>query len=188
MIARQKNRSPDSLKAVLRPVSDVDIPVSEGSIKSVTETSVTVTHLALDSGLSLTRSVCEIPCEGDSVLMADTVPTIEKRENVTCILLGEGFENLDEQILESIRGLMLETAAEADPPRVVVDLPYTKFFGSSFIEVLFRVWNRINGLPGGRFSISGLTPYCQEVLEVTHLDKLWELHDNLDDAVAALKG
>lgn len=120
--------------------------------------------------------------------MADTAPTIEKRDNVTCILLGEEFENLDEQILESIRGLMLETAADADPPRIVVDLPYTKFFGSSFIEVLFRVWNRINGLPGGRFSISGLTPYCKEVLEVTHLDKLWELHDTLDDAVAALKG
>ena len=71
--------------------------------------------------------------------MADTAPTIEKRDNVTCILLGEEFENLDEQILESIRGLMLETAADADPPRIVVDLPYTKFFGSSFIEVLFRV-------------------------------------------------
>ena len=120
--------------------------------------------------------------------MAETALTIEKRDNVTCILLGEEFENLDEQIVDSIRGLMLETAANADPPRVVVNLSHTKFFGSSFIEVLFRVWNRVNSLPGGRFSISGLTPYCREVLEVTHLDTLWELHDNLDNAVAALKG
>ena len=121
-----------------------------------------------------------------SGLMADTAPTIEKRDHVTCILLGEEFENLDEQILESIRGRMLDTAAEADPPRVVVDLQHTRFFGSSFIEVLFRVWNRMNVRPGGRFAISGLTDYCQEVLEVTHLDKLWDIHGTLDEAVAAL--
>jgi anti-sigma B factor antagonist len=119
--------------------------------------------------------------------MAAIAPTIEKRENVTCICLGPEFENLDEQILEAIRSVVLETAATADPPLVVIDMQYTRFFGSSFIEVLFRVWNRVNSLPGGRFSISGLTPYCREVLEVTHLDKLWELHGTLDDAVAALK-
>lgn len=120
--------------------------------------------------------------------MADKVPTIQKRQDVTCILLGEEFENLDEQLLESIRSMMFDAAAGADPPRIVVDLPCTRFFGSSFIEVLFRVWNRINDLPGGRFAISGLTPYCREVLEVTHLDKLWQLYDTLDEAVAALNG
>ena len=119
--------------------------------------------------------------------MVQKLPTVEVREDVTCIRLGEEFENLDEQILESIREAMLEAAGKADPPRVVVDLPHTRFFGSSFIEVLFRVWNRINGIPGGRFAISGLSSYCREVLQVTHLDKLWELHDSLEDAVSSLK-
>jgi anti-sigma B factor antagonist len=125
--------------------------------------------------------------QGVSGLMADIAPTIEIRENVTCICLGSKFENLDEQILEAIRSVVLETAAAADPPLVVIDMQYTRFFGSSFIEVLFRIWNRVNSLPGGRFSISSLSPYCREVLEVTHLDKLWELHSSLDEAVAALK-
>jgi anti-anti-sigma factor len=119
--------------------------------------------------------------------MTGIAPSIEKRDDVTCICLGSEFENLDEQILEAIRSVVLETAAEADPPRVIVDMQYTRFFGSPFIEVLFRVWNRINSVPGGRFAISGLTPYCLEVLEVTHLDKLWEIHGSLDEAVAALK-
>ena len=40
--------------------------------------------------------------------------------------------------------------------------------------------------PGGGFALAGLSSYCREVLEITHLDKLWKLHANEDDAVASL--
>jgi len=118
--------------------------------------------------------------------MSDQVPTIEKRDGVTCILLGKDFESLDEHNLDAIRGMMLDAVSDIEPPYVVVDLSHTNFFGSSFIEILFRVWNRVSGKPDGRFTLSGLTPYCREVLEVTHLDQLWELHESLDSAVASL--
>jgi anti-anti-sigma regulatory factor len=62
----------------------------------------------------------------------------------------------------------------------------TEFFGSSFIEVLFRVWKRLNTQPHPKFAISGLQEYCREVLEVTHLDSLWPLYATRDEAVAAL--
>ena len=118
--------------------------------------------------------------------MTGKTPTVEKRGDVTCIVLGPAFENLDEQTLDSIRKTMLEQAEQADPPRIVIDLSHTRFFGSSFIEVLFRIWNRVNGLPGGRFALAGLTDYCIEVLTVTHLDKLWTVYPTLDEAVEAL--
>ncbi len=118
--------------------------------------------------------------------MTGKSPTIEKRNDVTCIVLGPAFENLDEQILDSIRQTMLDEAESADPPRVVVDLTHTKFFGSSFIEVLFGIWNHVNGLPGGKFALAGLTDYCVEVLTVTHLDKLWTIYPTRDEAVEAL--
>jgi anti-sigma B factor antagonist len=115
--------------------------------------------------------------------MIEKSPTIEKHSDVTCIRLGAEFENLDEQLLDMIRQKMLDAAVSADPPRVLIDLQHTKFFGSSFIEVLFRIWNRINGIPGGKFGISGLSEYCLEVLEVTHLDKLWRLYPTFDEAI-----
>ena len=62
----------------------------------------------------------------------------------------------------------------------------TEFFGSSFIESLFRVWKKLNPKPGAKFAISGLQPYCKEVLEVTHLDRLWPLPANRAAAVALL--
>lgn len=118
--------------------------------------------------------------------MTGKTPTVEKRGDVTCIVLGPAFENLDEQILDTIRPSLIESAEQADPPRVVIDLSHTRFFGSSFIEVLFRMWNHVNGLPGGRFALVGLTAYCKEVLSVTHLDKLWTVYGSLDEAVEAL--
>lgn len=118
--------------------------------------------------------------------MTEKSPTIEKQGDVTCIRLGLEFENLDEQALDMIRTKMLDAAGAAEPARVLIDLQYTKFFGSSFIEVLFRIWNRINGIPGGKFGISGLSDYCKEVLEVTHLDKLWNLYPTFDEAVKDL--
>jgi anti-anti-sigma factor len=112
-------------------------------------------------------------------------PIVEKRGDVTCIRLGPEFESLDETVLDTIRTDLLEKAGNAVPPRVVLDLQHTKFFGSSFIEVLFRIWKRLNSQPNGRFIICGLTPYCREVMTVTHLDKLWPLMDSFDEAVTA---
>ena len=120
--------------------------------------------------------------------MADThKPVVEQRDGVTVVLLGPEFENLDEGLLDNVSPVILDVAQHAKPPLVVVDLSHTRFFGSSFIEVMFRAWNRLNSEEGGRFCISGLTAYCREVIEVTHLDRLWTLYDSVDEAVAALQ-
>ena len=113
-------------------------------------------------------------------------PQIIKRNGVTVIALGSGFDNLDEAASERLRDPILTATANADPPLVVIDMLHTEFFGSSFIEVLFRVWNRMNAIDGGDFAISGLSSYCKEVLQVTHLDELWKIYDSCDDAVKAL--
>lgn len=117
-------------------------------------------------------------------MASPVVPVIRKRGNVTIIAFGAQFESLDEFALDQIRDIVLDAVKTAEPPKIVIDLTYTKFFGSSFIEILFRVWNRVNSQPDGGFVLSGLTSYCREVLEVTHLDKLWPLLPNEDAAVA----
>ena len=115
-------------------------------------------------------------------------PEVSRRDGVTVVTLGPDFENLDEHQLDGVAAVILDVADTADPRLVVVDLSHTKYFGSAFIEILFRAWNRVNNDAGGQFCISGLTPYCREVLEVTHLDRLWTPFDSTDQAVAALSG
>ncbi len=110
-------------------------------------------------------------------------PEIHLKEGVTIISLGPDYENLDEGRLDELRDCIMQAATEASPPLVVIDLTHTRFFGSSFIEVLFRAFNHVDEKEGGKFCLSGLTPYCQEVIEVTHLDRLWPIYPTADEAV-----
>ena len=113
-------------------------------------------------------------------------PAVESEDGVTVIHLGPEYENLDESLLEELRSVILEVAESASPPRVVLDLSHTKFFGSAFIEIMFRAWNRLNAR-NGTFALSGLTPYCAEIIQITHLDRLWTVYDDRRSAVAELR-
>lgn len=114
-------------------------------------------------------------------------PDVTVDQRVTIVGLGQGFESVDERLLDSgFRDSLLEIADKADPPLVVLDLSRTTFFGSSFIELLFRIWNRQQTKPNGVFALCGVTKYCLEVLKVAHLDTLWQLFPDRAQAVETL--
>ena len=79
---------------------------------------------------------------------------------------------------------LLEVTGERTT-NLLVDLSSVEFFSSSFIEVLFRLWNRTKA-NGQQFALCGLHPYCREVLEVTNLTSVWKIYEDRDDALAAL--
>jgi anti-anti-sigma factor len=113
-------------------------------------------------------------------------PEVVVDGRVTVVALGPNYKIIDEHCLEGGLGeTLIDIAIDATPPLVVLDLSQTQFFGSSFIEVLFRVWNRLQGR-SGRFAICGLTPHCSDVLKITHLDTLWPLMTTRQEAVTAL--
>jgi anti-anti-sigma factor len=115
------------------------------------------------------------------------VPEVVVDRDVRVVKLGPGCRMIDETVLDGgLSELLLEIADEADPPRVVLDLSQTTFFGSSFIELLFRMRNRLHSKARGGFAICGVTPYCQEVLKIAHLDSLWQLYATRESAVSAL--
>jgi len=119
--------------------------------------------------------------------MSATGPlAVDKQGIVTIVTFGAAQRHLSEVGLEEISRQLVEVAQEADPPYLVLDMSATEFFGSSFIEVLFRVWKRLNTQSNPKFAISGLQEYCREVLEVTHLDQLWPLYATRAEAVTAL--
>lgn len=113
---------------------------------------------------------------------------VVKDGDVTVVVFGPGQRHLDEVGLEAIGNQLIEVAGAANPPKMVLDMTATEFFGSSFIEVLFRVWKRLKAQPDARFAICGLQEYCREVLEITHLDKLWPLCATREEAVAMTAG
>jgi anti-anti-sigma factor len=115
-----------------------------------------------------------------------TAPEVVRDGNVTVVTLGSHFKIIDEHALEGgIGESLLEIAASVEPAAVVLDLSEVQFFGSSFIEILLRVWNRLNER-SGRFAICSLCENCDDVLKVTHLDTLWPVYPTRRDAIADL--
>lgn len=117
--------------------------------------------------------------------MAQAGAEISKPRGVTVVRLGDGYDAIDETNVEEVNGFLLDLAQTADPPSLVIDLSRITFFASSFIEALFRVWNRLNRR-GGRFALCGLTEYCAEVLRVARLDTLWDIFPDVESAVEVL--
>ena len=113
-------------------------------------------------------------------------PSVSVQDRVTIIELGPEYDSLDGHGLDDIRDALLNIVGAADPPQIVLDMSHTKFFGSAFIEVLFKAWNRLQSR-GGQLVMSGLTPYCKEVIEITNLDKLWKVMPNSTEAVSYLR-
>lgn len=114
------------------------------------------------------------------------VPHIEVVDEVTVIQLGPEYENLNEPLLMKLQPMILEAVDQASPPYVVMDLSHTKFFGSAFIELLFLAWKRLKAR-GGNFALAGVTKYCLEVIEITHLDQLWPVCPTRDEALAKVR-
>lgn len=110
-----------------------------------------------------------------------------KINDLTVVEFGPRCKHIDEPVVEATSREVMDAVASATPPKVALDLSHTEFFGSSFIEVLFRAWNRLQHKPGGQMALIGLAPYCREILEITHLDKLWPIYESVDAAVAAME-
>ena len=111
-------------------------------------------------------------------------PRLVVQDGVTVVTFDAGPHTLDETAVDEVRDAVL-AAALAEPPRVVIDLTEVEFFGSSFIELMFRLWKRLQDR-SGRFALCGASSYCREVLAVTKLERLWQTFDTRDEAVRGM--
>mgnify|MGYP003628350919 CR=1 FL=1 len=118
--------------------------------------------------------------------MSQSALETQERNGVTVIILGEQYDNLDEPALQAAAEKLLEIAQTTDPPLIVVDMGRTKFFGSAFLGTLFRVWRRLTSR-GGKMCVCCATGPCAEVLEITQVNRLWDLHETREAAVESLK-
>lgn len=105
--------------------------------------------------------------------------------DITIIEFGEDLEHLGEDVIPMV-SKTLQEAGQASSGKILVDLSAVKYFGSSFIEILYRLWKQVQ-TKKGQFVITGLQPNCREVLEITNLDKLWKLLPDRDSGLAALR-
>lgn len=107
-------------------------------------------------------------------------------DGVHIAVLGEEYDNLDTPSIDAAAKQLLELSQTATPPLVVVDMAATKFFGSAFLGILFRMWRRLN-TRGGRLITCNASGICDQVLGVTQVDKLWPRVNSRAEAIQSLK-
>lgn len=120
--------------------------------------------------------------------MSNVYLNVEQQGDVTVCTSTELCHHIDETNVEDVGRHLMTVIQNAEPPRFVLALPTVEFFGSSFIEAMFRAWNRLNSRPAAKLVLCELQPYCREVVEVTHLDRLWPIVGTREEAVALCSG
>ena len=118
-------------------------------------------------------------------MLSSKKPRIIHEGDITIVEFGDDLQHLGEDVMPVV-AQSVQDAGESLVPKVLIDLSSVKFFGSSFIEVLYRLWKQMESR-NGQFVVCGLHQYCREVLEVTNLDKLWTITVDRESGLAALR-
>lgn len=103
--------------------------------------------------------------------------------NTTILVFGNDLAQIDETNVSDLCGQMIAIADKLPNPLLILDMSNVQFFGSSFIDALFRVWKKMTTMPNAHLGIAGLQPYCRDVLKVTRLDTLWQIFDTRESAL-----
>ncbi|HUQ71200.1 MAG TPA: hypothetical protein VM165_16855, partial [Planctomycetaceae bacterium] len=78
---------------------------------------------------------------------------VTQDRGVNVVELGPRAQLIEEPILEPLTKELLATAAALKPPLMLLDMSQTTFFGSGFLETLFRVWKTLQNRPEANLSI-----------------------------------
>ena len=117
--------------------------------------------------------------------MVAAMAQTSKINDITIVELDASYDSLEGQSLAQASAMLLELAQNCDPPIMMLDMSATRFIGSEFLELIFRVWRRLAGRQG-QMVLCNVYPYCQEVLKITGLANLWPSYATRDEACAAL--
>jgi anti-anti-sigma factor len=90
-------------------------------------------------------------------------------------LLGPEYHSHDDKSLGQVRSLLQDLAEKADDRYLVIDLSHVHFFGASFIGMLVSAWDQLKKRQR-HLVICGLTPFCARLIQLLHLDKLFDIY------------
>jgi anti-anti-sigma factor len=121
----------------------------------------------LPGGLELAMRSIDITCEN----------------GVTVATLGLEYESIFGAELGHFQDVV-SLADSVDPPRLVLDLRHTSYFGSGFLGILVQLAKQIKRRPGGQFGVSNVSGLCKDIITGTRMEHYFDLFDTKEDAVA----
>jgi anti-anti-sigma factor len=107
--------------------------------------------------------------------------SVEHRDGVTVLAVGGEIDLVTAPSFEkAINEVLVD-----DPPSLVIDLSEVTFLASAGLQLLVATNERIGGSTA--FGVVAEGPSTSRPIELTDLDKIFDLYPSLDEAVIALR-
>ena len=108
---------------------------------------------------------------------------VDQVGEVQVVKIGRDYSGLNEALIRRTEQELIAVVDAASTPRIVLDMSATEYFGSTFLEVITHVWQRVTQR-GGKLALCGVKPYCLEILHTSKLDTLWPIAGDAAEAAA----
>jgi anti-sigma B factor antagonist len=102
------------------------------------------------------------------------------------VLAAVHCAEMDEERTRQMHDGVLAAAAEARHLPVVLDLSEVEFLPSLSIGALVGLLTELKKA-GQRFILVGIQPLVRETLAVTRLDRVFDIHDTVDEALEEIR-
>ena len=89
--------------------------------------------------------------------------------------------------LESASLGVVEMVSQHPEGKVLVDLTFLEFCGSTLLGIIMRIWTKVTQA-GGTMVLCQSSPQISQLLKLTQLDKLWTIYPSREAARLALLG
>lgn len=107
------------------------------------------------------------------------------QDGLLIVTLSNDYGVMENHEIEQFQRNLTAGIENRERPRVIVDLTATSYIGSTFLEALINIWQKLKD-KGGQMVLCGLQPGTREVVSVTRLDTLWPLYETRQAAIQAL--
>lgn len=94
---------------------------------------------------------------------------------------------LDEANIQQIGEEILALVEGSARPRVVISFENVDHLSSAALGALITINNRVKA-KGGRLALAQIDPQIHEVFVITKLNRLFDIHETVDQAMSAAKG
>lgn len=92
----------------------------------------------------------------------------------------------DAQLLGDFEALTT-APRETKVAHVIVDFGQMAYFGSGMLEAILLLWNEIHP-SGGKLALCNVSAVGQEILQVSHFNKLWPICSSREEALRSVRG
>lgn len=110
---------------------------------------------------------------------------LEEQDDALVVTPLASFSNLMQPEVAREWKLVFDRLDAPELKRLVIDLGELPYFGSTLLDWLVQLWNRMK-LKGGAMAACNVSPIGREVLSLARLDTLWRVFATRHDALAAL--